>query len=115
MIIDSCFDTFKDIIKARVPIIGKPIGRLFNKSIESNFYPIENAYKIKIPKLFIHGTQDKIIPYERGLNLYEKASQPKNFLKMEQEGHMSIFSNQKSEDIDEVMNFINSLISRCTE
>jgi fermentation-respiration switch protein FrsA (DUF1100 family) len=41
---------------------------------------IEKVGRIKIPKLFIHSPEDEIIPYDHGKRLFERASEPKEFL-----------------------------------
>jgi fermentation-respiration switch protein FrsA (DUF1100 family) len=38
--------------------------------------------RIKIPKLFIHSPEDEIVPYEHGTRLFERASEPKEFLRI---------------------------------
>jgi fermentation-respiration switch protein FrsA (DUF1100 family) len=43
---------------------------------------IEKVGRIKIPKLFIHSPEDEIIPYEQGMRLFERASEPKEFLQL---------------------------------
>lgn len=37
------------------------------------------ARKLSVPKLFIHGNQDTIVPFTLGRKLYEAAAQPKEF------------------------------------
>jgi len=43
---------------------------------------IEKIGRIQIPKLFIHSPGDEIIPYMHGVALFEKASEPKEFLRI---------------------------------
>jgi fermentation-respiration switch protein FrsA (DUF1100 family) len=43
---------------------------------------VDKVGLIKCPKLIIHSKTDEIIPFEHGLNLYEKASPPKEFLEI---------------------------------
>jgi hypothetical protein len=35
--------------------------------------------EIKIPKLIVHSTQDEVVPYWMGVELYKKALEPKEF------------------------------------
>jgi hypothetical protein len=43
--------------------------------------------RLKVPLLIIHGKKDKVVPFEHGKALYEKAPQPKEFLALPQAGH----------------------------
>lgn len=43
--------------------------------------------QLKMPKLFIHGTMDNLIPYTLGRELYEGAAQPKEFYSIAGAGH----------------------------
>ncbi len=43
---------------------------------------IDKVNKISLPKLFVHSPQDEIIPFEHGTALFEKALEPKEFLKI---------------------------------
>jgi uncharacterized protein len=43
---------------------------------------IEKIGKINIPKLIIHSPADEIIPYMHGVALFERASEPKEFLRI---------------------------------
>lgn len=38
--------------------------------------------RIRVPKLFIHSLQDEIVPFGMGRRLYNRAAQPKQFLKI---------------------------------
>lgn len=43
----------------------------------NHFKNLEKVQKIRVPKLFIHGTVDTTIPYAHGEALFERAAQPK--------------------------------------
>lgn len=43
---------------------------------------IDKVNKISLPKLFVHSPQDEIIPFEHGKALFEKALEPKEFLRI---------------------------------
>jgi len=43
---------------------------------------IDKVDRILCPKLFIHSVDDDIVPFEEGKDLFEKASQPKDFLQI---------------------------------
>lgn len=48
------------------------------------------------PAMFIHGTADVIIPFDRGQSLYDAASQPKQYLWIKDGDHNGIINDQKT-------------------
>jgi len=54
------------------PWIGKAL-------IDSKYNAIDYIDKVKVPKLFIHSTEDDVCPFYMGKQLYEKAVSPKEF------------------------------------
>ena len=44
-----------------------------------------------VPVLIIHGHEDNIVPVHHGAILYEKASDPKDFWRVEGVGHIQAF------------------------
>lgn len=75
VIIDAAFSSPKDI-SAEFSGLGF-IARIFTKTI---FSASDNIHEIKKPILIIHSTSDETIPYEMGQKLYEKATDPKQFI-----------------------------------
>lgn len=109
MIIDSTFDTFNGIAASKVPFLPRQfLSPFFDSSIHCKLSPIKSAFELKeVPKLFIHGTKDKVIPYRRGRNLYKHASQPKKLLSVEADYHLSTFRERNDEQMSYVITFIN--------
>lgn len=71
LITESTFTTMVDMGKQ---IYGyMPVDWLLNQRFDS----LDKVSRLKIPVLFIHGTWDRIVPYEMSVQLYEKAPQPK--------------------------------------
>jgi fermentation-respiration switch protein FrsA (DUF1100 family) len=56
-------------------------------ALRSKFSAIEKVPDLKLPKLFLHGTKDEIVPYELGRKLYSAAAEPKEFYDIEGAGH----------------------------
>jgi uncharacterized protein len=54
-----------------------PVDMLLNQRFDS----LDRIGRLKIPVLFIHGTWDKVVPYEMSRELYDRAPQPK-YLKL---------------------------------
>jgi hypothetical protein len=74
LIMESGFTSVPDLGKKLFPHL--PV-RLISRY---RYATINKVGRIKIPKLFIHSPGDEIIPYDQGLKLFEKASEPKEFL-----------------------------------
>ncbi len=62
---ESTFTNIKELAKDRYWFL--PIDQLLKYGFQSE----ENIQKINIPTLFIHGTEDDVVPYMHGKRLYE--------------------------------------------
>lgn len=73
---ESGFTSVPDLGKKFFPHL--PVGLISRYHYES----VGKVGRIKIPKLFIHSPEDEIVPYEQGIKLFERASEPKEFLRI---------------------------------
>lgn len=62
-----------------------PTGMLIHEKFDS----LSRVAELKIPLLIIHGTWDKIVPYQMGQQLYDAAHQPKTIELIEGGAHES--------------------------
>jgi uncharacterized protein len=76
LIIESSFTSIPDIGAKFYPWL--PV-KLLSKY---QYSTITKIGMIKSPKLIIHSQDDEIVPFQQGRMLYEKASQPKDFLEI---------------------------------
>lgn len=74
LIVESSFTSLPDLAAKLYPWL--PV-KLISKH---QYASVNKVSSIPCPKLFIHSPDDEIIPFEQGRVLYEKASQPKEFL-----------------------------------
>ncbi|PIP71656.1 MAG: peptidase [Nitrospinae bacterium CG22_combo_CG10-13_8_21_14_all_47_10] len=81
LILESAFTNSADMSKQVLPFI--PLGW----AIRSKLNAIEKIPHLKLPKLFLHGTRDEIVPYALGRKLFEQAGDPKSFYPIEGAGH----------------------------
>jgi fermentation-respiration switch protein FrsA (DUF1100 family) len=51
------------------------------------FRSLDIIQKVKAPILVMHGTADPVIPFAFGIQLFQAAPEPKQFLRLEGEGH----------------------------
>lgn len=76
LILESTFTSAKDLAAEIYPIF--PVRLL----MKFEYPTAEYVEKISIPILITHSTEDQLVPYHHGRELYEIASQPKSFFKM---------------------------------
>lgn len=63
-----------------------PVSFLITQRFESQ----RKIAKVKLPKLFIHGTADRIVPWRMSQELYDAAPEPKRLIKVEGAGHSNV-------------------------
>jgi uncharacterized protein len=51
------------------------------------FHSLDIIRQVKAPVLIMHGTADRVIPFAFGERLFQAAPEPKQFLRLEGEGH----------------------------
>ncbi len=56
-------------------------------ALRSKLDSIGKVPHLKLPKLFLHGTRDEIVPYDLGRKLFDHAGEPKTFYAIEGAGH----------------------------
>lgn len=75
IIAESTFTSMIEMAKHKYPYM--PVEPLLNQRFDS----INKLSSLKIPLLLIHGTWDRLVPYQMSQRLYENAPQPK-FLRL---------------------------------
>ncbi len=90
--IDSSFPSYRQVVRSVLrkqwwtwPL--QPLSFL----LFSDRYAPRNLDRLSIPALVFHGEKDPIVDFELGMNLYEQLSEPKLFVKVEDEGHTQAF------------------------
>jgi fermentation-respiration switch protein FrsA (DUF1100 family) len=81
LILESVFTSARDMAGKVFPLL--PI----RWAIRSKFDAEKKVPHLKLPKLFLHGTEDEVVPYELGRKLYSAAANPKEFYDIEGAGH----------------------------
>ena len=84
LVVQSSFTQLKDMARYRYPDL--PMHWITS----NNFRSIDKVPHLKMPKLFIHGTADKAIPYSHGEALYQAAAEPKSFLRVPHADHHDV-------------------------
>lgn len=104
LIIESGFTSVPDLGSKFFPHL--PVRFLSRYRYES----ISKVGRIKIPKLFIHSPEDEIVPYEQGVKLFERACEPKEFLRITG-GHNDGFLLSGKEYADGLKTFLSRYLS----
>lgn len=99
LIIESGFTSVPDLGAHYFPYL--PVRAL----ARYRYATIEKIDRISSPKLFIHSPDDEVIPFEHGSALYEKAGEPKEFLRLKG-GHNEGFLISGSLYIDGLHSFL---------
>lgn len=76
LILESSFMSVPEMGKKHYPWIPVKYVSKFHYST------IDKILSITCPKLIVHSPDDEIVPFEQGKSLFEKAVQPKEFLKI---------------------------------
>ncbi len=76
MVVEGAFTSHHDIAVAASPFWLQPFATLL---VKSDYKASKLIKEVKIPKLIIHSTEDEVIPYWMGVELYNKAPEPKEF------------------------------------
>ncbi|NCO56081.1 MAG: alpha/beta hydrolase [Bacteroidetes bacterium] len=76
MVIEGAFTSHNAIAVAASPFWLQPFALLL---VKSDYKASKLLKEVKIPKLIIHSTEDEVIPYWMGVELYNKAIEPKEF------------------------------------
>jgi fermentation-respiration switch protein FrsA (DUF1100 family) len=67
-----------------------PVGVL----MKDQFHSLDRIANLNVPLLVVHGTADGIVPFAMGEKLYAAAGEPKEFLRILDGTHVSIFSEE---------------------
>ena len=98
IILESPFTSIADAAKIYYPYL--PINLLLKDRYDS----IDKINNITIPVLIMHGMKDNIVPYEMGVELFQKANQPKHSYFPKNDDHMMNFDEKL---LDKIRFFIN--------
>ncbi len=83
LIVESSFTSARDM--GRLIFRGLPVHLLMRSSFDS----VSKVAGLTMPKLFLHGDRDDVVPYELGERLYEAAAGPKRFVPLPGADHNS--------------------------
>ncbi len=106
LILQSTFTNIPDMASQMFPII--PIRKL----VRTQFDNLAKVSTISVPKLFIHGRLDELVPFRMGEQLLEAAKEPKSSLWLEGADHNSIAQTHRASWIKAYREFLEELPAR---
>lgn len=63
---------------------------------EKGYSALDTLPKSAVPKLFIHGTADGVVPFSHSIQMHEVAAEPKDILILEGVGHIDAFISRQA-------------------
>lgn len=100
LILESTFTNADEMADKMFPIL--PVGWFISSELNTQGY----VAHLNIPKLFIHGTQDTLIPFTMGRELYKGAAEPKEFYSIVGAGHNNTYRVGGKEYFDTIQAFV---------
>ncbi len=97
VIVDSAFSDYREIVRDKMAqlIITWPFQYPASLFLNNDYSPVKWIKKISpVPVLIIHGTDDRIVPFHHGRELFESALPPKEFWPAEGKGHIEAFTDK---------------------
>lgn len=104
LVIEGAFTNHHRIAVQLSPFFIQPFAELL---VKSSYKASDLIKEVSIPKLIIHSTADETIPYWMGVDLYNKAPEPKQFWKIDG-CHICGLSLYSKEYIEKLRKIINS-------
>ena len=109
LIMEATFTSVPDVVSAS-KFGWIPLGFL----ITQRFASFEKIGKVTLPKLFLHGTADTIVPHEMSDELFRLASEPKRLVKFEGASHSGSSWAAPREYAEQVLSFVAAAKQRAT-
>lgn len=75
------------------------------------FDSMQKIAQVAIPKLFLHGTADEVIPFSMGRKLFERAPEPKTFIALEGASHNDTYIAGGAEYFAAIKSFLLNTVS----
>lgn len=116
---DSLEKQFKFVLKQKIRLPEFPLFKIAKRYIKlkakynlDDIRPVDAVAKSQLPILFIHGTEDELVPFEMAENLYNSSNNPKTeFYPVKNAGHALSFAKDTEKYESVVMNFVNNNIT----
>ena len=87
-----------------------PLSQVYIDDTSAIGTVVSRASSIQIPWLFVHGTEDDVVPAQDSLDIFERANEPKQLVQIDGADH--VFSEHTPEMIQVVQEWVREQIGR---
>ncbi|WP_040507484.1 alpha/beta hydrolase [Leptospira wolffii] len=110
---DGTFASYSGVAKSIADrLFFFPIGYLVWAFFPNGLSPQETVSELPPIRLFlVHGTNDKVVSFPNGMELFEKAKDPKIFWEIKGAGHMDWLGLGRSEGAKNFLRYLDSLVA----
>jgi fermentation-respiration switch protein FrsA (DUF1100 family) len=99
-IFDSGLTSFYDLFTQAYPYYQCDIPH-------KNLSALDTLPKSSVPKLFIHGTADEVVPYTHSIEMHDVAAEPKDILILDGVAHIAATASPKAKEyISKITSFL---------
>jgi fermentation-respiration switch protein FrsA (DUF1100 family) len=99
LIVESSFTSARDMAPLVLPFWPRRL-------VVAEFDSEAKIAKLRMPKLFLHGDADTVVPWEQGRRLYEAAAEPKTFVNLPGADHNDALLPGNAEYLQAVVSFL---------
>lgn len=85
LVLEATFTSIRDMVEHTAWRM-LPVGLILTQEFDT----LSKLPRLRVPLLVVHGTSDRIVPYEMGERLYAAAGGPKRFIKVEGGSHHNL-------------------------
>jgi fermentation-respiration switch protein FrsA (DUF1100 family) len=100
LIVQSSFTSMPDMVSRIAP--GFPRFLLHTR-----MNSLDRIKNTRCPKLFVHGTNDELVPLEMGRHLYAASAEPREFYAVQGGGHNDVFDTGGHSYLEKLREFVN--------
>ncbi|GFE67734.1 alpha/beta hydrolase [Chroococcus sp. FPU101] len=105
VIVEGTYTSMRKMVDYTFPYLWLPTDLILTQQFNS----IEKIRVLNIPFLFIHGTDDRVVPYQMSQELYAAASFPKTLLLIPNAGHNNLAATGGQKYLKAISDFIQSV------
>jgi uncharacterized protein len=99
-ILEAGLHSFHALFREAYPQMGCEVP-------DQGYSALDTLPKSAVPKLFIHGTSDAVVPYTHSMTMHEVAAEPKELMILDGVGHIDAFvSRHAREYMQKIVSFM---------
>ncbi|MCB1190751.1 MAG: alpha/beta hydrolase [Leptospiraceae bacterium] len=114
VMIDGSFASYKQVSRS---ILSKqlivPLPFILSFFVSNSYSPADFISKISpIPMIIVHGTNDNIVPFENGKEVFRLAEQPKQFWEIRGAGHVDWMNFGRGNNAKKFVSLLNDMVDQ---